>query len=240
MKTVSKPRTRLMSLSLALLLASSGVWAGAPASGSNPPPPAAGESAYLISESGWANPHLARAAAISGQALLEHLQSARAFLAAGSPEGARDALFTANEFTRAMERTMPFMAVADDVESARNKLISGEEDVFYDDLLPICSSVDDMQVYAPKLAQHVRGKVRKAEAQAHRGHTRAAAKTLREVSEEITQTTVYLPLGYVDDQIQVAMSALKADSPDKAQVAVDRALSSLVEHQYTVLDVPRT
>jgi hypothetical protein len=98
-----------------------------------------------------------------------------------------------------------------------------------------------MQIYAPKLAQHVRGKVKKAEAQAHSGHARAAATTLREVSEEVTRTTVYLPLRYVDNQIQVAMSALKADpaDPSKAQVAVDKALNSLVKRQVTVLDVPR-
>ncbi|MHB1084448.1 MAG: YfdX family protein [Thiobacillus sp.] len=239
MNTVSTPRTRRIPLVLALMLASSSLWAATP--GHTARTPAANESVYEVSESGWANPQLARAAAISGQALLAHLQSAKAFLAADSTEGARDALFTASEFTRAMERSMPFMAVADNVETARNKLISGEEDVFYDDLLPIYASIDDMQVYAPRLARHVHGKVKKSEAQARSGQSRAAAKTLREVSEEVTHTTVYLPLAYVDTQIQVAMSAIKGDSADPAtaQAAIDKALNSLVERQYTMLDVPR-
>lgn len=241
MKTVSRAKSRWTPLGLALMLASSTVLADTQMQSPKMTGKAGTESVSIFSESGWANPALARAAAESGRALLGHLESARAFLIAGSPEGARDALFTAREFTRAMERTMPFMAVADDVKTARSKLISGEEDVFYDDLQPIYASVDDMQVYAPTLARSVQGKLKKAEAQARGGRSKDAAQTLREISEEVTQTTVYLPLGFIDNQIQVASAALKGTRPDpaKAQVAIDRALKSLVERQITIVGTPR-
>ena len=239
MNTLSIPNSRLIPLALALTLASAPVFAAT--HNHKVPAKASSENVDVISNNGWANPKLAEAAAISGQALLAHLQSAKAFLVAGSLEGARDALFTASEFTNAMERTMPFMAVADDVKTARNKLVSGEEELFYDDLLPIYASVDDMQIYAPELAKHVHSKLKKAEAQARSGKSQDAAQTLREVSDEVTHTTVYLPLGYVDNQIQVAMAAMKGDHPDSAtaQSAIDKALNSLIERQVTVVGIPR-
>ena len=242
MKTSLIPNSRIFPMSVALLLASTTALAGVSAQ-TQPAntPKAASESVNIFSSSGWANPTLAKAAAVSGQGLLSHLQSARAWLVAGSPEGARDALITAGEFTKAMERTMPFVAVVDDLRTARNKLIGGQEELFYDDLLPIYASVDDMQIYAPRLARQVHGKVKEAEAQARRGKSQEAVRTLREVSEQVIHSAVYLPLGYVDSQIQVANAALERDHPDpaKARAAVDRALNSLVGQQFTVVNTLR-
>jgi hypothetical protein len=241
MKTLSTPNSRLFPLSLALLLACTPALADLP--GQTQPattPQAESESVNIISSSGWANPTLAKAEAASGQALLSHLQSARAWLVAGSPAGARDALRTAGEFTNALERTMPFVAVADNVTTAQNKLIAGEDELSYDDLLPIYTSIDDTQIYAPELARQVHGKVKAAEAQARHGQSREAARTLREVSDQVTHSAVYLPLDYVDNQIQVAQADLKRDhyEPAKAEAAVDKALNSLIEQQFTVVSTP--
>lgn len=242
MKTSSILNARRLPLGLALLLATTTALAAAPAQ-TRPAktPQVASESVDIVSDSGWANPALAKAAAVSGQALLAHLQSARAFLVAGSPDGVRDALFTASGFANAMERTMPFVAVADDLKTARDKLVAGEDELFYDDLLPIYASVDDMQIYAPRLARHVHGKVKEAETQARRGKSQEAARVLHEVSEEVIRTTVYLPLNYVENQIQVASAAMKGDHPDtaKAQAAIDKALGSLIKRQITVAGFPR-
>lgn len=241
MKTSLIPNLRRFPLSLVLLLASTTALADAPAKiQPAPSPQAASESVNIISSSGWANPSLAKAEAVSGQALLSHLQSARAWLIAGSPAGARDALFTAGEFNNAMERSVPFVAVADDVTTARNKLLAGEDELFYDDLLPIYASVDEMQIYTPQLARQVHGKVTEAEAQARRGNSREAARTLREVSDEVTHSAVYLPLGYVGNEIQVAKADLKRDhyAPAKAEAAIDKALNSLIEQQFTVERMP--
>jgi hypothetical protein len=230
MKKSSTPNLRLFPLGLALLLVSTTAladWPGATQPASSPQ--AESESVNIMSSSGWANPALAKAEAESGQALLSHLQSARAWLVAGSPAGARDALRTAGEFTNALERTMPFVAVAGDVTTARNKVIAGEDELSYDDLLPIYASVDDTQIYAPQAARQAHGKMKKTEPQARRGKLRA-------VGDEVTRTAVYLPLDYVDKQIQVAKADLKRDhyAPAKAQAAVDKALNSLIEQQFTV------
>jgi hypothetical protein len=249
MKTFSTPNSRLLPLSLALLLVSAPALAQWPGTTqpANPPqaqrapaPQPEGESVNIISSSGWANPSLAQAEAASGQALLSHLRSARAWLVAGSPAGARDALRTAGEFTNAMERSMPFVAVADDVTTARNKLLAGEDELFYDDLLPIYASVDEMQIYTPQLARQVHGKVKKAETQARRGKSREAARTLREVGDEVTHSAVYLPLDYVGNEIQVAKADLKRDhyEPAKAETAINKALNSLIEQQFTVESTP--
>jgi hypothetical protein len=240
MKTSSTPNSRLFPLSLALLLASTTALADWPGETQPAPSPqAASESVNIISSSGWANPTLAQAEAASGQALLSHLRSARAWLVAGSPAGARDALRTAGEFTSALERTMPFVAVADDVTTVRTKLIAGEDELTYDDLLPIYASINDSQLYTPQARQE-HGKVKAAEAQARRGKSREAARTLREVSDQVTHSVVYLPLGYVDNQIQVAKADLKRDhyEPAKARAAVDKALNSLIEQRFTVVSNP--
>lgn len=242
MNTSLIPNARILPLGLALLLAGTAVLADTPAQApAAKTPQVASESIDITSDSGWANPTLAKAAAESGQALLSHLQSARAWLLAGSLDGARDALLTASEFADAMERTMPFVAVADNLETARNKLVAGEEELFYDDLLPIYTSIDDIQIYAPRLARHVQGKMKEAEAQARRGKSQEAAQTLHAVSEEVIHSTVYLPLNYVESQIEVASAAMDGDHPDtaKAQAAIDNALGSLVERQFTVVNTPR-
>jgi hypothetical protein len=251
MKTLSTQNARLVPLSLALLLASMPAladWSGAarpappPQAQSTKAPQAENESINIISSRGWANPRLAKAEAESGQALLSHLRSAKAWLVAGSPAGARDALITAGEFTNALERTMPFVAVADDVTTVRNKLIAGEDELTYDDLLPIYASINDTQLYTPQLARQEHGKVKAAEAetQARRGKSREAARTLREPSDQVTHSVVYLPLDYVDNQIQVAKADLKRDhyEPAKARVAVHKALNSLIEQQFTVVSNP--
>ena len=180
---------------------------------------------------GWASPQLARAAAASGRALIEQLRSARAFLASDSPELAQSALRVASEFAGAWQRTMPFVDVNDAIANASNQLVADDDTVFYDDLLPIYASLDEMDAYAPVVARQARGGVKHAEAQARAGRADAARSTLQEVGESLRATTVYLPLNRVADQIHVAQAALAAQPADTtaAVQAVDRALGSIFE-----------
>lgn len=180
---------------------------------------------------GWASPQLARAAAASGRALVEQMRSARAFLASDSPELAQSALRVASEFAGAWQRTMPFVDVNDAIANAKNKLIADDNEAFYDDLLPIYASLDEMDVYAPVLAKQARAGVKHAESQARTGKSAAARSTLEEVGETLRATTVYLPLNRVADQIHVAQAALAARPADTtaAKQAIDRALGSIFE-----------
>lgn len=190
---------------------------------------------------GWASPQLARAAAASGRALVEQLRSARAFLVADSPELAQGTLRVASEFAGAWLRTMPFVDVNDAIVNARNRLVADDDTAFYDDLLPIYASLDEMDAYAPVLARHAKAGVKHAEAQARGGKTAAARSTLEEVGATLRATTVYLPLNRVADQIHVAQAALAAQpaNPVAAREAIDRALGSIFEVVQGV-DVVRT
>lgn len=180
---------------------------------------------------GWASPQLARAAAASGRALVEQLRSARAFLVADSPELARSALRVAGEFAGAWQRTMPFVDVNDAIVNAKNQLVADDDTAFYDDLLPIYASLDEMDAYAPVLARQARSGVKHAESQARAGKAAAARSTLEEVGATLRATTVYLPLNRVADDIHVAQAALAAQpaSPAAAQAAIDDALGSIFE-----------
>ena len=180
---------------------------------------------------GWASPQLARAAAASGRALVEQLRSARAFLEADSPELAQSALRVAGEFAGAWQRTMPFVDVNDALVNAKNQLVADDNDAFYDDLLPIYASLDEMDAYAPVLAKQTRSGVKHAESQARAGKAAAARSTLEEVGATLRATTVYLPLNRVADQIHVAQAALGTQPADTvaAKQAVDRALGSIFE-----------
>lgn len=190
---------------------------------------------------GWASPQLARAAAASGRALVEQLRSARAFLASDSPELAQSALRVASEFAGAWQRTMPFVDVNDALTNAKNRLIAEDNTAFYDDLLPIYASLDEMDAYAPVAARQAKRGVKHAEAQARAGRAAEARTTLEEVGEALRATTVYLPLNRVANQIHVAQAALAAQPADTAAAtqAVDRALGSIFEVVHGV-DVVRT
>ena len=199
------------------------------------------DSARVVEQPGWANPYAAKAAAQSGRALIDHLQAARAFITDGSAKGARDMLTVAGDFDSALLQNMPFLAVSDTIRNAQHKLVGDDISATSDTLLPIYAQLDDMQVYAPKLAQRSRSQIQKAEAQARGGDTQSARKGLTDVANEIQSTTVYLPLGKVQRDIQAAKAELDRPTPNlaAAKQAVDRALGSLVSENVRVLAVPK-
>lgn len=209
---------------------------------SNTPPLMRIENDNFTENSGWANPDMARAAAESGRALVDHLRAAKAFLAVSSIVGARSELIVAHDFSAALKRDMPFLEVSESVRNAQKNLVAGNTEIAYDDLLPIYANLDDMQVYAPELARQERNKVKHAEAQARSGNTRAAAQALTDVANELETTTVYLPLDYVNKEIQLARTALQGSHPNlkTAQQSVNNAMGSLVAEKVRVLALPNS
>lgn len=178
---------------------------------------------------GWEDPVMPDVAASSGRALLRHLQTAKAFLATNSVTGARSALRASDEFATAIKLMMPYEVVTDQIENAKQHVVNESVDVFYADLLPIYGSLDELEVYAPKVAAKARESVKKAEKHAKSGNRKAAAEQLQNVVDEFTRTTVYLPIGYVSSQIRAAETALDNKQPDvtTAKKAVNNALGSL-------------
>jgi hypothetical protein len=178
---------------------------------------------------GWEDPVMPDVAASSGRALLRHLETAKALLATNNVTGARSALLNSAEFATAIRLMMPYEVVTDQIENAKQHVVDESVDAFYADMLPIYGSLDELEVYAPTVAAKVREGVQLAEKHAKSGNRKAAAEQLQNVVDEFTQTTVYLPIGYVSKQIRAAENALNTRQPDvtTAKKAVDKALGSL-------------
>jgi hypothetical protein len=188
-----------------------------------------------ISEySDWGDPGMAKIAVDSGRALVEHLSTARALLATGKTAQARSALIVSRDFADAIKRTMPYLTVVEDMMDASNKVVQEDVTALSADLLPIYASLDELQVYAPQVANRTRGMVQKAEKNAAAGDRKGAAQVLKEAADDIAQHTVYLPVDYVDGQVHGALYALDQAKPDvaAAKAAVNRALDSVT----TVVD----
>ncbi len=200
------------------------------------------ENQKYTENSGWANPDMEHAAAASGRVLMSHLRAASAFLSSGSVAGARNELIVAHDFSAALKRDMPFLEISKSIRNAQEKLISGNTEIAYDDLLPIYAGFDDMQIYAPQLARQARHQVKQAETQARSGKTQAAAQALADVANELETTTVYLPLDHIGQDIQHAQFALHGKHPNlkSARRFVNDALDSLVAEKVRVLALPNS
>lgn len=200
------------------------------------------ENEKYTENSGWANPDVEHAAAASGRVLMSHLRAASAFLSSGSLAGARSELIVAHDFSAALKHDMPFLEISKSIRNAQKKLVSGNTEIAYDDLLPIYARFDDMQVYAPELARRERHKVKRAETEARNGNTHAAAQALADVANDLETTTVYLPLDHVSKEIRLAQAALHGSHPNlkSAQKSVNNALDSLVAEKVRVLALPNS
>jgi hypothetical protein len=178
---------------------------------------------------GWGDPAMAEIAVNSGRALINHLMTAKALLEGGEVTQARSALIASREFAEAIERMMPYLTVVEEMLDASNRIVLEHVDALSDDLLPIYAGIDEMTVYAPRVAVKTRGMLKQAENHARSGDTRQAAGVLREAAAEVSEHTVYLPVGYVERQIRVAQNALNQKKPDVslAKAAVENSLDSL-------------
>jgi hypothetical protein len=192
------------------------------------------ETINITEYSDWGDPGMAKIAVDSGRALIAHLSTAVALLDIGKVAEARSALIASREFADAIERTMPYLTVVEDMRNASNKVVEEDVTTVPADLLPIYASLDELQVYAPKVASRTRGMVQKAEKNAAAGNRKDAAQMLKEAADDIVQHTVYLPVDYVDEQVHGALYALNQTKPDvaAAKAAVNRALDSVT----TVVD----
>lgn len=187
------------------------------------------ETVTLTRYSDWGDPAMARIAVDSGRALINHLMTARALLDDGDVAQARSALLASREFAGAIERIMPYLTVVEELQDASNRLVQQRVEVLSEDLLPVYADIDELTLYAPEVAHRTRGMVKQAEKHARNGELPQAAKVLKEAAAEITEHTVYLPVGYVEQQIHVAQRALNQSTPDKAAAlaAVEKSLGSL-------------
>lgn len=223
-----KTRTRHTVTSVATLLAVA-LLSGSASSLAAAAENTATDSITVSTYSDWGDPAMAKIAVDSGRALVDHLDSAKGLLATGRIRQARSALTTSREFADAIERTMPYLTVVEDMRNAGQQVTQEDVTGLRADLLPIYASLDELQLYAPKVAERTRGMVQKAEKNASAGDKPAATRLLTEAADDIAQHTVYLPVDYVDEQIHGALYAIDRPKPDvaAARAAVERALDSV-------------
>jgi len=187
------------------------------------------ETISITTSADWGDPAMAKMAVDSGRALVRHLETARALLETGRIKQARSALIASREFADAIQRTMPYLTVVQDMQDASKKVRQEDVETFSTDLLPIYASLDELQIYAPKVADRTRGMVQNAEKRARAGDKSRAAEVLNEAADDISRHTVYLPVNYVDEQVRGALYAIDEAKPDvaDAKAAVNRALDSV-------------
>jgi hypothetical protein len=179
---------------------------------------------------GWEDPDMARVAVHGGRALLHHVQAAHTALEDGKVGEARSALTAAEDFAEGLQLMIPYSVVVENIRNAKHELLASSTGVIVDDLLPIYANLDEMADFAPELAAKAKSKLDEAARHAQKGEKEKAAEKLEEVAAEISSTTVYLPVRYVEDQVEAARHALDQDPPDTktAKSAVDDAMLSLV------------
>jgi hypothetical protein len=180
--------------------------------------------------SGWEDPDMARIAVHGGRSLLRQVRAAHTDLDENKVGEARSALGAAEDFAEGLQLMVPYTVVVDNLRNAKHELLASSTGIVVDDLLPIYSSLDEMAEYAPELAGKAKTKLNEAAQHMKKGEKEKAAEKLEEIAAEISATTVYLPVLYVENQVEAARNALDKDPPDTetAKSVVDNALLSLV------------
>ena len=179
---------------------------------------------------GWQDPDMARVAVHDGRALLDHIEAAHAALQENRTGEARAALNAAEDFAEGLQLMIPYTVVMDNIHNAKSQLLDADTGIVVDDMLPIYSSFDEMADYAPNLATNAKAKVDQAVRHLHKVEKPKSSQTLDEIAAEISSTTVYLPVNYVENQIESALAALNQDpaNTQTANQAIDNTLQSLV------------
>lgn len=183
---------------------------------------AAGNSCY------GALPERADIAVNSGAAMMiSHLRKAELLLDTGAVAGARSVLAATREFARELQmmkmgadRAYAHIIDAGVPEHAGVSTRSS-------DWVGIYSNLDEMQAYAPHLAEQTRERLNQAERHARWGDIHGAASTLKHVAAEVPSS---LQPGHdIDQQILLSLELLGENHPDTAAVrrVVDKALNTL-------------
>lgn len=180
----------------------------------------------------------------AGRALLYLLVEAKNAVGRKLNLYAEDVLRDASALAHAIRIMTPAVEIVDRVDLTRHKLLPGTEAVGVaaaGDFLPIHASLDALDLIIPTRAAKAREKVKEAEKHAKGGDKKRAAKLLEEVAYDIKETVVYLPVSYVEGQIDAADKALNKHKPDFATAtqALDNALTSLLEGSSEVIDLKR-
>lgn len=194
----------------------------------------------VAEDTGWDSTNMEKIVAHTGREVVHHLVAARDALEKKESGKARGNLVAAQRLNYSALQMMPFLSVSEDVFNAKGKLIMGENDTFYDELLPIYSELDALELYAPQAAKKARTHLNKAKGLAHKGDSKAAINSLTDAIVAVSETTLYMPVLYVEGQLKAALYGLNQPKRDTtmAMRAIDSALKSLTAFTEEVVVTP--
>jgi hypothetical protein len=187
---------------------------------------AMGTETLSIYDTGWSSEKTERLALNLGQLLAARINRAKRLVDEGDLAAAQNAMLEAEGTADVIVNISPIIAVTDSIRNAKNRLVAEGVETFADSLILVNGHVDQLEVFAPKLAESARAKLNTAKEKAQANDTKGAVIELQNVADEISSTTFYLPVRHAYDQLAVARLALAQKTPDvaTAEKAIDSAL----------------
>jgi prefoldin subunit 5 len=184
----------------------------------------------LVEQPGWADSINAQYAIDDGRSLVTHLQNARSLLNVENISDTRKELTRSTEIAKSIEHLVPYMVVEEKINSAIKNLTNGKLKRYNNNVQSVYANLDNLAVFAPAAANTVRAKMQKSEQHARSGAADLAVLDLKEVRDSVFNGTPYIPVFYVDSQLQAANKALQKRDPDvtTARREINNALDSLV------------
>ncbi len=180
-----------------------------------------------VNNRGGIVPETLNIAVNSGNAMIDHLRKVELLLDSGAVAGARSVLTASREFVRELR----FVKMEADRADARiSDGIMPEYTRFSPlatDWVGIYSNLDELQAYAPELAQGTRDRLQEAEKRAERGDIQGAALTLQQVAAGVPYSLQ--PGQDIDQQMLLSLELLGENQPDiaAARRVVEKTLAML-------------
>jgi len=176
---------------------------------------------------GGIHPETANIAVNSAHAMINHLRKVEVLLDAGEVAEARNILASSRDFARKLQRMKMKAELAYNYIINSNKTEYAGVSVSAIDRVGIYSSLDEIEVYAPEIAEITRERLKQAEMHTTSGNTQLSAKTLKDVAAEVPSSL--LPGYDIDQQILLALEFLEENLPDisMARNEVKKALNGL-------------
>jgi hypothetical protein len=160
--------------------------------------------------------------------LINDLRKAEVQLNNGAVARARSILTSSRDYSRNLQLMKDETGRAIQYINRSNESNDNGAGLFPGDWVGIYSSLDEMEVYAPKLAQDTRERLEQAEKHATRGDIQKTAGTLKTVVTGVPNSL--LPGQPIDRQILLALEFLGENQPDiaTAKSIVEDALNRLI------------
>lgn len=163
------------------------------------------------------------------QMLVERLQNARSDLDANNNESALKSLEAAHHLAAGMSEMMPFATLAEQIKGVETDLRHSKGAILVGDLIPIYKNLEQMDFYAPAVAEFCRNKLKQVESSARQNDQEAALRYLMELDNAIMHTSTYIPVAFVSSQIDNALKMMQTREPDMVAITadIDHALGKL-------------